>query len=212
MTPDTFLLDLDGTLVDSVADLGTAVNALRRELSLPALTLAQVRDYVGDGARLLVSRALPPGAFSDAHLERFLSLYEHHLLDQTRPYPGIVDFLRAHRPEKLAVVTNKPWRLSRELLDGLGLTHHFAVLVGGDSCATKKPDPAPLLEALRRLGAVPEQAVMIGDHHTDLYAGRAAGTAICFCAWGLGHNDGLAPDFRAERPADLLRLFPGAGA
>ncbi|WP_305041951.1 HAD family hydrolase [Geoalkalibacter sp.] len=212
MTPKAFLLDLDGTLVDSVADLRTAVNALRCELSLPALDLAQVRDYVGDGARLLVTRALPPGAFTEAHLDRFLVLYRRHLLDQTRPYPGIVEFLRAHPREKLAVVTNKPYRLSLELLQGLGLAEHFAVILGGDSCATKKPDPAPLREALRQIGAAPEQAVMIGDHHTDLHAGRAAGTAICFCAWGLGHDDGLATDFRAEQVADLLRLFPGARA
>lgn len=210
MTPDTFLLDLDGTLVDSVADLGTAVNALRGELALPALRLEQVRAYVGDGARLLVTRALPAGAFRETHLERFLDLYRRHLLDQTRPYPGIIDFLHRHPPKKLAVVTNKPWRLSCDLLRGLGIAEHFAVIIGGDSCATKKPDPEPLREALRRLGAAPAQAVMIGDHHTDLHAGRAAGTAICFCAWGLGHADGLVPDFRAEHPGDLLRLFPGA--
>ncbi|KIH76293.1 phosphoglycolate phosphatase [Geoalkalibacter ferrihydriticus] len=208
---DTFLLDLDGTLVDSVADLTTAVNALRAESSLPPLDLAQVRTYVGDGARLLVTRALPAGAFSEEKLARFLALYRVHLLDQTRLYPGIASFLRAHAPARMAVVTNKPTQLSGELLAGLGLERQFAVVLGGDSCATKKPDPQPVLEALHRLGARPEQAVMIGDHHTDLRAGRAAGTATCFCAWGLGHDDGLEVDFRATHPEDLLRLFPGVG-
>ncbi|WP_429884313.1 HAD-IA family hydrolase [Geoalkalibacter halelectricus] len=208
----SYLLDLDGTLVDSLADLAGAVNALRADLDLPPLDLTRVRAYVGDGARMLVTRALPPDLFSEEKLARFLALYRRRLLDHTRPYPGIETFLDAHAPQQLAVVTNKPLQLSLELLRGLGLARRFAVIIGGDSCAAKKPDPLPVLEALRRLGAEPRHSVMIGDHHTDLRAGQAARTATCFCAWGYGHDAGFSPDFRAELPDDLPRLFPGARA
>lgn len=209
MSITSFLLDLDGTLVDSAADLTTAVNKLRAELDLAALDEKTVRSYVGDGARLLVTRALPPGHFREAHLQRFLFWYQRHLLDQTRPYPHITAFLEAHERNRLAVVTNKPYGLSCDLLDGLGLSRFFAVVIGGDSCPAKKPDPLPLYEALGRLNALPHHSIMIGDHHTDLRAGQAAGIATCFCAWGLGHDDGLAADYRAQSPRDLLRLFPG---
>ena len=142
--PGTFLFDLDGTLVDSVADLATAVNLLRRELALPAGSLATVRSYVGDGATALVTRALPAGTFTPALLQRFLDHYGAHLLDTTRPYPGILDFLAAQRRRPLAVVTNKPLALTNQLLHGLGLDAFFPVVVGGDSCAEKKPSPLPV--------------------------------------------------------------------
>lgn len=210
--PTTFLFDLDGTLVDSVDDLAKAVNGLRSELGLPPLGRATVRSYVGDGATALVTRALPPGAFTASRLQRFLALYGEHLLDSTRPYPGILPVLEQLRHRPLAVVTNKPFRLTSRLLQGLGLDAYFPVVIGGDSCAEKKPSPLPVLEALARLGSDPAAAVMIGDHHTDLRAGRAAGVRTCFCGWGLGHSDGLLPDLQAEVPEQLATLFPGPPA
>ena len=211
-SPTTFLFDLDGTLVDSVGDLATAVNLLRAELDLAPLALAQVRSYVGDGATALVTRALPQGAFSQDRLQRFLALYGEHLLDTTRPYPGILSFLEVQRHRPLAVVTNKPFQLTTELLLGLKLDRFFPVVVGGDSCAEKKPSPLPVQAALARLGSEPATAVLIGDHHTDLRAGRAAGIRTCFCSWGLGDADGLVPDFRADAPEQLTALFPGSPA
>ncbi len=208
----TFLFDLDGTLVDSVADLATGVNLLRDELSLPPLALGTVRSCVGDGATALVTRALPAGAFTPARLARFLELYGAHLLEQTRPYPGIVAFLEERRHLPLAVVTNKPLAMSLVLLRGLNLDGYFPVVVGGDSCAEKKPAAAPVLLALEELRFGRAGAVLIGDHHTDLRAGRAAGVATCFCTWGIGERDGLASDFTAATPAELPRLFPLGGA
>jgi len=204
----TLLFDLDGTLVDSVADLGSAVNTLRAELDLPPLTLEQVRKNVGDGATQLVKRSLPGGMFSIERLQRFLALYGEVLLEQTRPYPGIVEFLGVRTDWPMAVVTNKPEGLSRQLLAGLGLATYFPVVIGGDTLFEKKPHPAPVLEALRQLDRPAETAVMIGDHHTDLRAGAAAGVRTCFCAWGIGHDDGLPIDLRAATVADLERLFP----
>ncbi len=208
MKRTTCLFDLDGTLVDSVADLAGSVNLLRGELALPPLPVSTVRGYVGDGATMLVRRALGDALFGDAQLQRFLALYGEHLLDRTAPYPGIVEFLERHQARPMAVVTNKPLALTLELLDGLQLRRFFPVILGGDSFPEKKPHPKPVLEALRMLGADPAGAVMIGDHHTDLRAGRAAGIATCFCSWGVGHDGGDPHDFRADSPRDLLRLFP----
>ena len=212
MPIDTFLFDLDGTLVDSAGDLTTAVNRLRGELGLPPLALPTVRGYVGDGATMLLTRALPEGWFTPARLQRFLHFYGEHLLDSTGPYPGILDFLHRHRGAPMAVVTNKPYEMARRLLHGLGLREFFPVVLGGESCPTKKPDPGPVLCALSKLGSRPENAVMIGDHHTDLLAGRGAGVRTCFCAWGIGRDGGVFHDFRAQSPNDLLRLFPAEGA
>lgn len=210
MAADAFLFDLDGTLVDSVADLATAVNLLREELDLPPLDLPTVRAYVGDGATALVTRALPEGWFAPARLQRFLALYREHLLDRTFVYPGIGEFLELHRGRPMAVVTNKPFPLARDLLAGLGLLPCFPVVIGGESSPARKPDPAPVLLALERLGVPRDRAVMIGDHHTDLRAGRAAGVLTCFCAWGIGRDGGVPFDFLAETTADLPRLFPPA--
>lgn len=204
---DCYLFDLDGTLVDSAADLATGINLLRGELALPPLELTTVRSYVGDGATALVRRALPEGRYSEAHLQRFLALYAEHLLEQTTVYPGIREFLMRLEGKQLAVVTNKPLGFSLTLLDGLDLRRYFPVVLGGESCAAKKPDPQPVLEALRQLEASPQSAVMIGDHHTDLRAGRSAGVTTCFCAWGIGQDGGEPCDFRAETPADLTRLL-----
>lgn len=207
MSYSPILFDLDGTLVDSVADLATAVNLLRAELDLPPLSREEVRANVGDGATVLVTRSLPAGAFSHARLQRFLALYGAHLAEHTVPYPGIRDLLQSLAGQPLAVVTNKPEALSIQLLDALDLRRAFAVVIGGDSCPVKKPDPTPLRLALHRLGGTAATALMVGDHHTDLKAGSSAGIATCFCEWGLGEDGGLAATHRVADVAALARLL-----
>ncbi|MEE4253258.1 MAG: HAD-IA family hydrolase [Desulfuromusa sp.] len=202
------LFDLDGTMVDSVPDLTLSLNLLRAELDCAPLLEKQVAPMIGDGVGALVKRALGENLYHPVHRDRFMELYAEHLLDHTICYPGIEELLNCHSADKMAIVTNKPYQLTMEILDGLELTRHFKVIVGGDSYSEKKPHPLPVIKALEGLGAVPEQAVMIGDHHTDLYSGREAGTATCFCAYGMGHTDGLATDFYAEQSTDLLKLFP----
>ncbi len=204
----TLLFDLDGTLVDSAVDLATAVNLLRHEHHLPPLTIKTVRSYVGDGATMLVRRAMPEGDFRVEQLHRFLELYTQHLVDKTHPYPGIVDFLQQRLQLKMAVVTNKPEKLSRQLLDRLDLSRYFGAVIGGDTFDRKKPAAKPLLAAVEQLGSTPEQAVMIGDHHTDLHAGTAAGIATCFCGWGLGNTGDADYSWRVESVAELEQLFP----
>ncbi len=207
---DNFLFDLDGTLVDSIPDLTTSVNLLRRELALPPVTDRQVRSYVGDGVGLLVQRALPRELFSQARRVRFVEIYTEHLTDETFVYPGIVPFLEAHRDWPMAVVTNKPQRLAETLMERLDLTRFFRCVVGAENGLQKKPHPDMVNLALEKLGAAPSRTVMFGDHHVDLRAARAAGTSNCFCGWGLGHDDGLKSDFRAETTADLIAIFPGS--
>ncbi|MDX2480241.1 MAG: HAD-IA family hydrolase [Desulfuromusa sp.] len=203
------LFDLDGTLVDSVPDLTLSLNLLRAGLNRSPLLEEQVSHMIGDGVTVLVKRALGEDLYQPALRDRFLQLYDEHLLDHTVCYPGIEELLSSHPAEQMAIVTNKPHGLTMKLLDGLNLTRYFKIIIGGDSYAEKKPHPLPVIKALEGMGADPKQAVMIGDHHTDLYAGRGAGAATCFCAYGMGHSDGLTADFHAERPTDLLQLFPG---
>ncbi|WP_022663838.1 HAD family hydrolase [Desulfospira joergensenii] len=209
-TPSVLLFDLDGTLIDSLPDLALALNLLRAELDVPALSQEQAGAMVGDGVSLLVQRALGDDLFKPEHVLRFLELYDLHLLDNTRCYEGIKDLLQSHPARRMGVVTNKPHGQTIEILSGLGLQGHFGVIIGGDSLERKKPDPLPVQKALETLGADARQAVMIGDHHTDIKAGRAAGTATCFCTYGFGSNGGLASNFQAHAAGDLLDLFPGA--
>lgn len=201
------LFDLDGTLVDSIGDLATGINLLRGELDLPPLPIPAVRACVGDGATMLVRRALGDDLFTPARLQRFLTLYGEHLAETTILYPGIQSCLDLFADRPLAVVTNKPYQLTIALLDALYLTRYFPVIIGGDSCPMKKPDPTPIKVALHRLGATADQAIMIGDHHTDLRAGEAAGIDVCFCSWGFGDDGGCLPTHRVANAAELQQVL-----
>ena len=203
------IFDLDGTLVDSVADLTTSLNLLADELGNPQLSPDYVRTIIGDGATKLIKRAFGQESYQREQLFRFLDIYGEHLLDQTDCYPGIRELLQSHSADRLALVTNKPHALTLQLLEGLEIAQHFKVIIGGDSYPQKKPHPLPVQKALQALGATAEQAIMIGDHHTDLYSGQGAGTATCFCAYGLGNSNDLTPTCIAHDSTELLKLFPG---
>ncbi|WP_337906621.1 HAD-IA family hydrolase [Pelovirga terrestris] len=207
--PQILIFDLDGTLINSIPDLLTAINLLRQELELTALTASQVARMVGDGATMLVQRALGDDLYDKRHLERFLEIYSRHLLDQTHCYPGIEELLMRHDPRRMALVTNKPILYTRRILAGLDLARFFGAVIGGDSFPHKKPHPYPLQQALLQLDGRPHQAMMIGDHHTDLYAARDAGIATCFCAYGFGHCGDYVPDYQVADARDLLTLLPG---
>ncbi|WP_020675219.1 HAD family hydrolase [Geopsychrobacter electrodiphilus] len=207
MAQTCLLFDLDGTLVDSLPDLTTAINLLRADLGLPPLAVSRVRSYIGDGATALVRRALPEGAYDPEKLERFLSHYHQHLCELSTPYPGIPEMLENLGSCLMAVVTNKPHQMAIDLIDALGLARYFQLVLGGDSCSTKKPDPAPLLETLRQLHTSPKNSLMIGDHHTDLRAAKAAGIPACFCTWGYGNQGGDTPDYCVSSVAELGRLL-----
>lgn len=182
--------DLDGTLVDSRADLALAVNLTRHDYGLPLLPVAQVASYVGEGLRLLVARALPerPESLDDG-VARTRGHYATHLLDQTTLYPGVREGLQRLGAQgwQRAVVTNKPRDFVQPILAGLGVAELFEALVGGGDAPVLKPDPALIHLAAARLGLSSLSGCwMVGDHFTDLEAGRRAGVRRCFCRYGFG--------------------------
>lgn len=184
------VFDLDGTLVDSAPDLHAALDRLMATRGLAPFRRAEVIAMIGDGAKVLVERALAARAhrFEQAALDAFLADYGATAAVETRPFPGIPDALDALAAQgwRLAVCTNKPEAPARELLAALGLAHRFAALGGGDSFPTRKPDPGHLLATIAAAGGVGDGAVMIGDHHNDIRAARGAGLPGLFVGWGYG--------------------------
>jgi phosphoglycolate phosphatase len=212
------VFDLDGTLVDSSRDLATAVNATLARLSpgAPELPLGQVRSFIGDGARILLSRSLAAAGLGHAPEQAvpvFLEAYAACLLDTTRLYPGIVEALDALADRALAVLTNKPGALSRRLLDGLGVLSRFGRVLGGDEIV-RKPDPSGLLRLLAENAVAPDAAVMVGDSANDVLTARAAGVASVGVSWGFDTARLLAagPGILIHGPGELTRVLPPAGA
>lgn len=198
------IFDLDGTLIDSRRDLATAVNLTRADLGLAPLEVDRVVGFVGEGVRRLLSRALPE---CPERLEEALALnhrhYCAHLLDSTRLYPGVAAALTALRTRgiPLAVVTNKPRAFTDLILAGLGVAGQFQAVVGGGDCPRLKPDPEPLLLALAACGGSAGASWMVGDHFTDLEAGRRAGMKRCYCRFGFGDPGPEVWDLAVDRPS-----------
>ncbi len=207
-------LDLDGTLEDSRNDMVAAVQRVRGALGLAPRPDHLVRPWVNRGMDQLYRACFDDYlAGDDARLDDVRSRYEadyyDHVAHETRLYPGIADCLsRLADLGRLAVITNKPERISRRLLEVLAVDAFFATVVGGDTCASGKPDPLVLSEAGRQCGfdAARDRAVMIGDTAADVALGRAFGAATIWCAWGYLDRPGQEPDFVAADPADLPDL------
>jgi phosphoglycolate phosphatase len=193
------VLDLDGTLVDSFADLAGSVNHALRAVGLPARPLPEVRAFVGEGARNLLLRAVDPHLhLLEPALQAWWEHYERHCLDRTALFPGMERALTG-ATRVLAVHTNKPGRLARKILTGLGAGARFAAVVGGDD-APRKPDPKGTLELIARLGGRAEDAVFVGDSLIDARTAAAAGIPFVAVTWGFGAREALI----AERPAALV--------
>lgn len=200
------LFDLDGTLVDSRADLINSVNLMLDEAGLEKLHDSQVLKFVGEGARLLVERSVrasggrePAPPEVDHALEIFRRHYRAHLLDHTRVYPEVVETLESLGGLPMGVVTNKPYEFTVALLDGTGLRRFFRAVYGGDSLPERKPSPAMLIEAAGACRVAPCFCLMVGDSRIDIAAGKSAGMKTC----------GYIPGFRgrtelAEAGADYL--------
>jgi phosphoglycolate phosphatase len=200
------IFDLDGTLVDSRADLAASGNHARGMVGLPPLPLATVTGYVGDGLERLIERLVPDAGRRPEARDAFGAYYAAHCCDATRPYDGMCETLDSLLAAGwlLGVATNKPLAFTCAILAGCGLDFRIAAVRGGDG--TRKPDPGQLLSILTELDGDPEQAWMVGDHHTDIRAGRAAGCRVLFCAWGFGHRDGLEVDAVADAPDRVVGL------
>lgn len=215
---DLIVFDLDGTLVDSQADLAAATNAVIAELGGSPLSETDVGAMVGEGAAVLVRRALGAAGLDapwPAALERFLALYDQRLLDRTHPYPGVAETLGAlSRRRPLAVLTNKPTDATTRILDALDLRRYFRAVIGGDSPHGRKPDPAGLIHLAQDAGTDPARTLLVGDSAIDLATARRAGAHICLCRYGFGYR--FEPgDFRGDEsfidvPGDLLEVV-GAG-
>jgi phosphoglycolate phosphatase len=200
------IFDLDGTLIDSRLDLIHSVNAMLRHIGRPELPGDVIATYVGDGAPMLVRRALgDPDDESSVQraLEYFLAYYREHKLDHTHVYPGILETLGRIRqgmngsPRSMAVLSNKPVNPSRAIVEALGMKELFAQVYGGNSFATKKPDPLGAKQLLQELGCRPQETVMVGDSSNDVLTGRNAGL------WTIGVTYGFAPQSLDLTPPDV---------
>lgn len=198
MTINAVLIDLDGTLVDSIPDLAHAANAMRLELGMHTLGQDVIASFVGKGIDNLITRTinasldneeLPPEVFNQA---REIFVRHYHLVngDASTVYPGVIDGLKSMKAQglKLAVVTNKAEAFTLPLLTQTGLIGFFDAVVSGDTCTRKKPHPEPLLYACEKLGYPPENSVFIGDSINDVQAAQAAGMPVLILPYG--YNEG----------------------
>ena len=229
--PDAVLFDLDGTLVDSVEDIFVAVNQLLAELGMKLRSRDEVTMWVGNGARMLVERAMAgrfegfaglPDAIerhraADAAMPRFRAIYHEICVDHTLPLAGAHDSLSMAQSLGLgvAIVTNKPLAPTERIIDALGWRPFVSVVIGGDTLPVRKPDPAPLLEAMRRLDA--RTAWMVGDSANDVGAARNAGIPSIVVRGGYNHGNPVesldpAPDVILDSLADFTNLLQRAQA
>ena len=214
MPPSVIVFDLDGTLIDSRRDLADSANALIEERGGTPLAVGTITNMVGEGAAVLVRRALTAAgldADDPSAVPRFLELYDERLLVHTRPYDGIVPALETlGRRATLAILTNKPQHHSDAVLRGLGLTDRFAWVIGGDTPLGRKPAPAGLLELARRARVDVRDLLLVGDSAIDLRTARAAGSRVCIVRYGFGFRfaqpELRGDDIIADSPADLERL------
>jgi len=216
------IFDLDGTLIDSRLDLVHSVNAALRHIQRPELPDDVIASYVGDGAPILIQRALGGEAIDEAlirkGLEFFLTYYREHKLDNTTVYPGIREALASIQnsgngaPRRMAVLSNKPVNPSRAIVEALGLGPYFAQIYGGNSFATKKPEPEGALKLVGEAGVRPDQAAIVGDSHVDVRTGRNAGLWTVAVTYGFAPHtlEVENPDVIVDSPGELLEVFSHA--
>ncbi|HEB97288.1 MAG TPA: phosphoglycolate phosphatase [Sedimenticola thiotaurini] len=217
--PSLILIDLDGTLVDSVPDLAFCVDRMMEAVGREPWGEERVRDWVGNGVERLVRRALVgalEGEPGDDEFERaypvFLELYAEHNGERSRPYPGVREGLEWMASEgfRLGCITNKAARFTEPLLEALELAPFFEITISGDTLPKKKPDPLPLLYACEHFGIAPGKSLMLGDSVSDVKAARAAGFAIVCVSYGYNHGNDIrdaGPDAVIDSFTELRGLF-----
>jgi len=211
------IFDLDGTLVDSARDLQDATNVLLAEEGLRPISLDETKSMIGDGAAKLVERAISATGGDvtrlPAFVARFLTIYQANASRHTEAYPGVADTLASLRRLglPLAIVTNKPYAATLDILEALGLRGYFDAVIGGDTLPERKPHPAPILMALKELGVAPEAALMVGDNYHDVQAARAAGVRAFAVTYGYSHKPHaeLGADRLIETMTELLPVVEG---
>lgn len=211
--------DLDGTLVDSAADIAAALNRLLTEERLPELDDERIRDMIGEGVPTLIRRGLAAhDVTADEQrlgglVERFLVIYSASATRRTRLFPGVRGVLATlgEAGIRQAVCTNKPEAITRQVLDDLGIASHFDVVIGGDTLPRNKPDPLPLRTTLQRLGVSPEQSLMVGDSAIDVLTAHGAGVDVAFVTFGYGPGPSKPQlaDFLIDDVAEIPALVAG---
>ena len=215
---DLLIFDLDGTLIDSSRDLANSVNATRAHLHLPPLEDNTVYSYVGNGAPVLIRKALGPD-YSEGEVQTallyFLTYYRDHMLDNTVLYTGVREVLDRFRAAgiQMAVLTNKPVRFSQAIIDGLGLTAHFRRVYGGNSFEQKKPHAIGIETLMGECNVSREQTLMVGDSSVDVQTARNAQVRVCGVTWGFQPETfaDCPPDFLIDRPEELVLHVMGRG-
>ncbi len=207
------IFDLDGTLIDSREDLAISTNATRAYIGMEPLPADLIQSYVGDGAASLVRRALGPHFSEDQHsdaLSFFLRYYRDHSLENTKLYHGVGDAVKAlaQGTDALAVLTNKPLRISADILEALGIGSYFFRIFGGNSFPQKKPDPIGITTLMAEAQTGSAQTWMIGDSGVDIQTARNAGVRACGVNWGFKPEDFAAvpPDLVVMHPSEWLSL------
>lgn len=209
------IFDLDGTLIDSSTDLAISTNATRAEFGMEPLDPSLISSYVGNGAEMLVRRAMGPETpetrVQEAHAF-FLKYYRAHALENTKPYPGICELIEqvADRGYTQAILTNKPERISFDIIGALQLQKYFFRVYGGNSLPAKKPDPIGISTLMKDAGTSLADTVMVGDSAVDVQTARNAGVRSCGVLWGF-QPEGFStdpPDYLIQRPAEILDLLP----
>jgi len=220
--PEMILIDVDGTLVDSVPDLAYCVDEMMKALDMPVHGEAKVRDWVGNGVERLTRRALigqldgePDDALFEKAYPIFLDLYAENTSKRSCLYPGVEEGIAYLKTAnyKLGCVTNKASQFTIPLLKDLGVHDHFEIIICGDTLEKKKPDPMPLLHAADFFGVKPENAMMLGDSISDVKASRAAGFQIVCMSYGYNHGDDIRdanPDAVIDSMAELPNLLESA--
>ncbi|MCW9048063.1 MAG: phosphoglycolate phosphatase [Gammaproteobacteria bacterium] len=217
--PKMVLIDVDGTLVDSVPDLAYCVDEMMKQLGMPEYGEEKVRNWVGNGVERLTRRALigqldgePDEALFEKAYPVFLDLYDKNVCERSCLYDGVreaLDFLKT-TDVKIGCVTNKNSQFTLPILEKLGIKDDFEIIVCGDTLTKKKPDPLPLLHSAEQLGAKPEESLMLGDSMSDVKAARAAGFNIICMSYGYNHGEDIRdynPDAVVDSMAEIKNLI-----
>ncbi len=208
------IFDLDGTLIDSSRDLAISTNATREHFGLPALDQQTINSYVGNGAAVLVRRAMGseiPETQQAEALEFFMGYYRAHSLEHTRLYDGVADLVvkLASENHRLGVLTNKPERISFDILGALGIGRYFFRVYGGNSLPEKKPNPVGIYRLMEEAAVPAGATLMVGDSSVDIQTARNAKVKSCGVTWGFQPEtfETTAPDVVIDTPGELLELL-----
>jgi phosphoglycolate phosphatase len=208
---ELLIFDLDGTLIDTRQDITNSANQMLAHYGLDQKGVDEVTGYVGDGIAKLVERCMGDEDLNiDEAVLLFKKIYTARLLENTRPYPNIVDLLKQLEVYRKAILTNKAYAPSKAITDGLGLTGYFEIFVGGDTLRRKKPFPDGVNYILEKAGVGREKSLLIGDGRNDILTAAEAGLQSVYVSWGFSHDSsmtGLSPDFTINHPNELLAIL-----